>query len=194
MYEVARIHKNQAHPSRSRALTRADYMALLEVSAITFHRGLNKSRDQYGIPIYNKRYGKEYVLKKTSRAYWDLGIWLNKNLLFALVTIQELVEQLIPTLPGPHLMPLEEKLSEMLKKQQGSTSKMSRQVNFLQAAERSVSASMFEIVAQVFFSRKLLRFNHLSKNWGALQPGSLAQGPHACINRQISEKCSSECH
>lgn len=51
MSEVIRLYKYQALLSSRRALSRAEFMALLEVSPATFKRDLAKLRDQLGIPI-----------------------------------------------------------------------------------------------------------------------------------------------
>ena len=51
MSEVIRLYKYQALLSSRRALSRAEFMDLLEVSPATFKRDLAKLRDQLGIPI-----------------------------------------------------------------------------------------------------------------------------------------------
>ena len=58
MSEVIRLYKYQALLSSRRALSRAEFIALLEVSPATFKRDLAKLRDQLGIPIeYDRNAG-----------------------------------------------------------------------------------------------------------------------------------------
>ncbi len=166
MSEVIRLYKYQALLSSRRALSRAEFMALLEVSPATFKRDLAKLRDQLGIPIEYDRDAGGYVLKQTSEAHELPGIWLNKNELLALATIQKMLKQLAPTLLGPHLMPLEEKLSELLEKQGLNTPELSRRVKLLDAGKRSVSSGIFETVAQATFNRNRLRLEHFNRTTG----------------------------
>ena len=84
------------------------------------------------------------------------GIWLNKNELLALATIQKMLKQLAPSLLGPQLLPLEGKLSELLEKQGLNTPELSQRVKLLDTGKRSVSSGIFEIVAQATFNRRRL--------------------------------------
>lgn len=163
MSEVIRLYKYQALLSSRRALSRSEFMALLEVSPATFKRDLAKLRDQLGIPIEYDREAGGYILKKTGEAHELPGIWLNKNELLALATIQKMLKQLAPTLMGPHLFPLEAKLSELLEKQGLNTPELSRRVKLLDTGKRSVSSGIFETVAQATFNRKRLRLEHFNR-------------------------------
>jgi predicted DNA-binding transcriptional regulator YafY len=166
MSEVIRLYRYQALLSSRRALSRAEFITLLEVSPATFKRDLAKLRDQLGIPIEYDRDAGGYVLKKTGEAHELPGIWLNKNELLALATIQKMLKQLAPSLLGPHLCPLERKLSELLEKQGLNTPELSRRVKLLDAGKRSVSSGIFEIVAQATFNRKRLRLDHFNRTTG----------------------------
>jgi predicted DNA-binding transcriptional regulator YafY len=71
MSEVIRLYKYKAPLSSRPALSRAEFMALLEVSSATFKRGLAKLLDQLGIPIEYDRGDRGYgnsvkVLKPAS--------------------------------------------------------------------------------------------------------------------------------
>ncbi len=166
MSEVIRLYKYQALLSSRRALSRTEFMAMLEVSAATFKRDLAKMRDQLGIPIEYDRDAKGYVLKRTGEAHELPGIWLNKSELLALATIQKMIKQLAPTLLGPYLLPLEEKLSELLEKQGLNTPELGRRVKLLDSGKRSISTGIFETVAQCTFSRKRLRLEHFNRTTG----------------------------
>ena len=166
MSEVIRLYRYQALLSSRRVLSRAEFITLLEVSPATFKRDLAKLRDQLGIPIEYDRDAGGYVLKKTGEAHELPGIWLNKNELLALATIQKMLKQLAPSLLGPHLCPLERKLSELLEKQGLNTPELSRRVKLLDAGKRSVSSGIFEIVAQATFNRKRLRLDHFNRTTG----------------------------
>jgi predicted DNA-binding transcriptional regulator YafY len=109
--------------------------------SVTSHlqRDLAKLRDQLGIPIeYDTRCRRIFTEEDQLRHMSLPGIWLNKSELLALATIQKMLKQLAPTLLGPHLMPLEEKLSELLEKQGLNTPELSRRVKLLDAGKRSI--------------------------------------------------------
>lgn len=167
MSEVIRLYKYQALLSSRRALSRSEIMTSLEVSPATFKRDLAKLRDQLGIPIEYDREAGGYILKKTGETHELPGIWLNKNELLALATIQKMIKQLAPTLLGPHLLPLEAKLSELLEKQGLNTPELSRRVKLLDAGKRSVSSGIFETVAQATFNRKRLKLEHFNRTTGS---------------------------
>jgi predicted DNA-binding transcriptional regulator YafY len=167
MSEVIRLYKYQALLSSRRALSRSELMTLLEVSPATFKRDLAKLRDQLGIPIEYDREVRGYVLRRSGEAHELPGIWLNKNELLALATIQKMLKQLAPSLLGPHLLPLEAKLSELLEKQGLNTPELSRRIKLLDAGKRSLSSGVFESVAQATFNRKRLRLEHFNRTTGS---------------------------
>ena len=76
-------------------------MARLEISRATLKRDIAKLRDQLHVPIEFDRDAGGYTLSQGHTDSELPGLWFNQEELLALVTIQQLLEQLEPGATGP---------------------------------------------------------------------------------------------
>ncbi len=95
----------------------AQMMEDLEVSRATVNRDLEFLRDQLHAPIVWDRDSGVYRLEAQNHAgpaYMLSGLWLTPQQAYAFLTMQNMVEKIVPNLLGPFLDPMRGLLKEML--------------------------------------------------------------------------------
>jgi predicted DNA-binding transcriptional regulator YafY len=143
-----------------------DLMARLEISRATLKRDIAKLRDQLHVPIEFDRDAGGYTLSQGHTDSELPGLWFNQEELLALVTIQQLLEQLEPGLLGPKLKPLKERLGQLMTKHGLSSQDVARRIRIMHAGKRVVQAKAFEAVAAATLARQRLKIWHFSRQNG----------------------------
>ena len=166
MSEVVRLYRYKSLLSDRRAVCAEDLMASLEISRATFKRDMAKLRDQLHVPIeYNRELGGYQM--EPGHADSELpGLWFSQQEILALVTIQQLLEQLEPGLLGAKLKPLKERLGQLMDKHGLSSQDVAKRIRIVQAGKRVVIAKSFEAVAAATLARKRLKIWHFSRQNG----------------------------
>src|SRR3954468_10462622 len=105
-YKIDRLLQSR-HP----AVPVEDFLAELDVSLATFKRDLEYMRDRLNAPIVWDRDHKGYRFEwpdETARAprYELPGLWFNASEAQSLLALEQLIENIEPSLLGPHLQPL----------------------------------------------------------------------------------------
>ena len=166
MSEVLRLYKYKSLLSARRATTAEDLMAALEVSRATLKRDIAKLRDQLHVPIeYNRDLGG-YTLDRGHTDTELPGLWFSQDELLALITIQQLLEQLEPGLLGAKLKPLKERLTLLMQKHGLSDQDVAKRIRIVSAGKRVVAAQSFEAVAAATLARKRLKITHFGRQNG----------------------------
>ena len=163
MSENARLYAYKALFEAKRLVTRADMLAVAEVSLATFKRDIAKLRDQMGMPILFDKDRGGYYLDRNNLSTEMPGLWFSPEELVALLTIQRLIEQLEPGLVGLKLRPLQKKLSGILVSKGLGEGEIARRVRMTFAGKRHLEIKSFEQVAMATISRKQVRITHLSR-------------------------------
>jgi predicted DNA-binding transcriptional regulator YafY len=114
-YRIARI---QALMSRASGVTMAQLMQELEASRATVNRDIELMRSQMNAPIVWDRETYSYRLDPRQAhgapALPLPGLWLTPAQAYALLTLNNMVEQIAPQLLGPFVQPMRGMLKEML--------------------------------------------------------------------------------
>jgi predicted DNA-binding transcriptional regulator YafY len=84
----------------------------------------------------------------------------------ALLTIQNMLEQLEPGLLGPKLKPLQQRLDDMLTGQGLSAETLSQRVRLVHAGKRRLKLKCFELVAKATLERKQITIQHFNRQTG----------------------------
>ena len=100
MSEVLRLYRYKGLLSSRRGISADEIIATLEISRATFKRDLAKLRDQMHMPIEFDRDLGGYILLQGQADNELPGLWFSQGEILALVTIQQLLEQLEPGLLG----------------------------------------------------------------------------------------------
>ncbi len=166
MSEVVRLYRYKSLLSASRAVSAHSLMTTLEVSRATLRRDIAKLRDQLHVPIeFNRELGG-YQLVQDPSACELPGLWFSQQELLALVTIQQLLEQLEPGLLGVKLKPLQARLAQLMK-QHGLTSQdIAKRIRIVHAGKRQGATKSFELIAAATMAGQRLKIWHMNRQNG----------------------------
>ena len=166
MSEVVRLYQYKSLLSGRRAVSAQSLQQALEISPATFKRDIAKLRDQLHVPIkFNRELGG-YTLEQGHTDTELPGLWFSQEEILALVTIQQLLEQLEPGLLGAKLKPLKERLGQLMDKHGLTTQDVAKRIRIVHAGKRIVVVKSFEAVAAATLARKRLKIWHFSRQNG----------------------------
>jgi predicted DNA-binding transcriptional regulator YafY len=192
MSDSARLYAYKALFESKRLVTRADMMAVAEVSLATFKRDIAKLRDQLGMPILFDKDRGGYYLDRNNLATEMPGLWFNPEELVALLTIQRLIEQLEPGLVGLKLRPLQQKLADLLQAKGLGEAEVSKRVRLTFAGKRQLELKAFEQVALATISRKQIQVTHLNRERAERVQRTLS--PQALVHYRDNWYLDAWCH
>ncbi len=163
MSEIDRLYSYRTLLTGRRAVPRNEILQKLEISAATFKRDLSKLRDRLNIPVVFDRDLAGYRLDTTDARQELPGLWFSQDEVLALLTIQNMLEQLEPGLLGPKLKPLQKRLDEMLIGQGMSAETLSQRVRVVHAGKRNLKLKCFEQIAHSTLHRKQIKVQHYNR-------------------------------
>ena len=147
MSEVLRLYRYKGLLSSRRGISADELTSILEISRATFKRDLAKMRDQTHMPIEFDRDLGGYILVQGQADNELPGLWFSQGEILALVTIQQLLEQLEPGLLGTKFRPLKDRLSQLMEKHGLSSQDVAKRIRIVHAGKRIVTAKSFELVS-----------------------------------------------
>lgn len=164
LYKIIQLLENR------RLVTREQFLDTLEVSPATFKRDLEVLRDRFNAPISWDRELHGYRLDRTNdEAAGDFslpGLWFSASELYALLTMQQLLENLQPGLLTPHIAPLQQRLERLLEEGDYSADQIRNRIRILQMAKRHLNLDCFESVSRALLAEKRLLLTHLNRSSG----------------------------
>ena len=98
MAQFDRVYQYKAIFQRRKSISKQDLLSTLEISEATFKRDLDKMRDVYNYDIVYDRFANAYKLQNESASYELPGLMFSQQELLALLTIQNMIDQLEPGL------------------------------------------------------------------------------------------------
>ena len=166
MSEIDRLYSYRTLFTGRRAVPRDEILSKLEISPATFKRDLSKLRDRLNIPIAFDRDLGGYKLEQQDGQKELPGLWFTQEEVLALLTIQNMIEQLEPSLLGPKLRPLQKRLDDMLTQQGLDADTLAHRVQLVHAGKRRLKLKAFELVAKATLQRKQLSIHHFNRQTG----------------------------
>lgn len=166
MSEIDRLYSYRTLLTGRRAVPRDEILSKLEISQATFKRDLAKLRDRLNIPVVFDRDLGGYRLDNTDTRQELPGLWFSQDEILALLTIQNMLEQLEPGLLGPKLKPLQQRLDDMLTGQGLSAETLSQRVRLVHAGKRRLKLKCFELVAKATLESKQITIQHFNRQTG----------------------------
>ena len=166
MSEVVRLYRYKSLLGSRTAVSAEHLMATLEVSRATLKRDIAKLRDQLHVPIRFDRDLGGYLLEDAHTDNELPGLWFSQEEILALVTIQQLLEQLEPGLLGNKLKPLQSRLNQLMDKHGLASQDVAKRIRIVHAGKRVVQAKSFEVVAAATMARKRLTIWHFNRQNG----------------------------
>lgn len=152
IYKLHRIISSRRHPVPRTALEQG-----LECSRATVKRVIQEMKLYFDAPLeYDRARNGYYYDTQDGQAFELPGVWFTAAELHALLTAQQLLEQMQPGLFDSHLKPLKEHIEKLLAAGQYSGSEIARRVRILRMAGRDTSGEHFQTVAGALLQRQRL--------------------------------------
>ncbi len=149
-----------------RVVSRAQFLAALEVSAATFKRDLEYMRDRLAAPIVwdRERRGYSYDNSEVGAEQYQLpGLWFNTSEIQALLTMDALLENLQPGVLSSHVKPLQSRIRMLLDKGDHSVEEISKRIRILPAAAKKYRSENFRTISQALLTRRRLQIEYYSR-------------------------------
>jgi predicted DNA-binding transcriptional regulator YafY len=142
--------------------------AALDVSRATLRRDLQYLRDRLNAPIVYDRMGGGYRFAKdetqpsrASELKYELpGLWFNASEIYALLMMQQLLNTVQPGLLGPHIAPLQSRLSALLGSQDNRPEDIEDRIRIVHTGQRAPEPANFALIASALLKRKRLKLQH----------------------------------
>ena len=164
MGQFDRIYQYKILFRKKSLLSKQEILAALEISDATFKRDLEKMRDFYNYDIVYDRFDNVYRLVNTDQTYELPGLMFTHKELLALLTIQNMMTELEPSLLGPKLQPLQDRLAELLASEGLSIQSLTQRIRAVHAGKRRLQMQSFQSVAQGTLERKKLHIHHYNRS------------------------------
>jgi predicted DNA-binding transcriptional regulator YafY len=164
-----RFHKIDQMLSNRGVVPIASFLAELQVSLSTFKRDIEYMRDRLNAPIVWDRdtNGYRFDNAATTGITYELpGLWFNDSELHALLTMQQLLDDVQPGLLGPHLKPLQSKLQAILVSMKDAPEEIAKRVRVFALGRRQMPIKHFETIASATIRRKRLHITHFNRATG----------------------------
>jgi predicted DNA-binding transcriptional regulator YafY len=120
------------------------------------------------------------------------GVWFTADELLALLTIQNMLVELMPSLLGPKLRPLQRKMNEMLGKQGLDPDVLAERIRLVHAGKRQFSMAHFETLAKATLERKRLRIVHFNRERGQRTEREIS--PQQLVHYRDNWYVDARCH
>ena len=161
-YKIERLLRERG------VVSRAEFLASLEVSPATFKRDLEYMRARLNAPIdYDADRGGYVLAPSAGGPKYELpGMWFNATEVHALLTMDAMLADLQPGLLAPHVAPLRARLEQLLEAGRVEAGEVRKRVRVLRQSARRLPASVFETVAAATLKRRRLRLRYGARSTG----------------------------
>lgn len=164
----------------------------LEVSHSTFKRDIEYMRDRLNVPIIWSREQEAYVLDPGADVAELPGVWFSPGEIYALLEIEQLLEQLQPGLLGRQLEPVRERLRKLLETSDKGHREIRRRIKVLPMGTRGINHEVFESLSFALLQRRRLRIRHLQRSTG--QESERIVSPQRLVHYRYNWYLDSWCH
>lgn len=160
LYRLHLLLKN-----RQKALSRDELEKHLDCSSTSLKRLIQEARTYLHAPIMFDRKQKGYCYDPAMREHYELpSLWFNASELVALLTSYKMLDDIQPGIMGPQIAPLKEKIREILGTQKSGHKEIATRIRILQAATRTIDASLFQNVASAVVNRDQIKVLYHGRN------------------------------
>ena len=138
----------------------------LGISLATFKRDLEYMRERLNAPIVWDRDLNGYRFEEPAAKgpkYELPGLWFSPQEAQALLTMEHLMEELEPSLLGPHLAPLRTRLTALLSMGEHSADEVRRRIRVIPFGARKHEPKHFAMLASATLGRQRLRIAYFNR-------------------------------
>jgi predicted DNA-binding transcriptional regulator YafY len=159
-----RFYRIQQLLKQHRAVPVRRFLTDLEISLATFKRDLEYMRSRLNIPIVWDRERAGYRFEEAAALSELPGLWFSEAEVYALLTMQGLLEGLEPGLLGPHVAPLLDRLKAAIGSAAHSSQEVAKRIRILHQGKRALPLKHFRAVAKALLERKRLRISYYNRS------------------------------
>lgn len=185
------LHKelrSARHPVRGQVLQQR-----LECSRATLNRIIEDMRDFIGAPIKYNRQAKGYHYAQEGNHPYELpGLWFNASELYALLAVQQLLNQTQPGLLETHLSPLRKRIETILATERLGSGEITHRVRILHSTARRITGESFQTIAGALMQRKRLHICYLGREKNQLTERQIS--PQRLIHYRDNWYVDAWCH
>ncbi|MCC6210697.1 MAG: YafY family transcriptional regulator [Burkholderiales bacterium] len=165
MDRTERFYKIDQLLQGGRAIAFVKLQEALGVSRAQLKRDLAYMRERLYAPIEYDRDANGYRFGKPAAGprYALPGLWFSAAEIHALLTMQQLLENLQPGLLTPHVKPLLARFNAILGSGDHSHEEVARRVRVLHLAARELKEGNFAVAAQATLKRRRLKLRHYNR-------------------------------
>lgn len=178
---------------QKRGVSRDQFLRRLGVSLATFKRDLAYLRERMGMPIEFDADLGVYRLPQQQHDSHELpGLWFNESELYALLSMQGLLESIQPGMLAPHLQPLQERIQTLLGQGIVSRQEIQHRVKVVNVQGRRFNPGFFAEISQALLQRRRLSIEHFNRAQGSRLQRDLS--PQRLVHYRGSWYLDAWCH
>ncbi len=166
MNKVDRLYRLRQLLSTRRAVPTAELLARLGISRATLGRYVNELGDTLHAPIVHDPEAGGYRLQppQESGQYELPGLWFSADEIHALLTMQHLLAKLdTGGLLGPHIQPLQKRLTNLLGAAHDPAGEVTRRIRIETLGARSFQLHHFQAIGSALLRRLRLAIEYRSR-------------------------------
>jgi predicted DNA-binding transcriptional regulator YafY len=163
MDRTERFYRIQQLLRQNRTVPVERFLRELEISLATFKRDLEYMRSRLNVPIVWDREIGGYRVDGGVEVRELPGVWFSDAEIYALLTMQRLLENLEPGLLAPHIAPLLGRLRAAIGSGEHPTEEVQNRIRILHLAKRTMPLKYFGSAGKALLERKRLRIAYYTR-------------------------------
>lgn len=164
MERTERFYKINELLRTRRIVSREMFLEKLEVSLATFKRDLEYLRDRMGAPIIWDREQSGYRFEENDAQQFELpGLWFNETEIYALMVMENLLEDMEPGLLKQRIKPLKSLIIAMMGSTEHEIEEIRKRIRLLPIGSRHYRLPAFEGICVALFKRRRIRLVHYKR-------------------------------
>ncbi len=190
-----RVYKIDQLLHERRSISFQELLDKLEISRATLKRDLAYMRDRLNAPIiYDKDLSGYRLGEQGLGATYELpGMWFLSDEIYALMTMQYLLSNLdTGGLLGPHIKPLQSRLSALLETADNSVDQIQKRIKVENLGARHHDLVLFQAVGSALINRKRLKIKYYAR--GANADSERELSPQRLIHYRGNWYLDAWCH
>ena len=190
-----RVYKIDTLLHDRRSVTFQELLDKLEVSRATLKRDIAFMRDRLNVPIIFDKELSGYRLDEqhSGKKYELPGMWFSAEEIYALMTMQHLLSNIdTGGLLGPHIKPLQSRLSVLLETADNSVDQIQKRIKVENLGARHHDLTLFQVVGAALINRKRLQIKYYSR--GTDQVSEREVSPQRLIHYRGNWYLDAWCH
>lgn len=176
MNQTERLYRIENLIRELTVVPRARFLAELEVSLATFKRDLAYLRDRLHAPIEydSEQDGYRFSIAPQATRHEIPGMWFNAEEIYALLTMQQLLQQLQPGLLTPHIEPLLSRLNSVFVGEASPNFELQKRIRIHRVNARLVQPKAFDPVCAALLNHHQIEVEYFSRGRNARETRTLS--------------------